>query len=240
MLKLLPDDNFLVSYPKSGNTWIRFLICNYLVNGKCDFFKISEMIPELQVEESSLSKCIKPRIFKSHLPHQSDYKNVIYLVRDGRDIAVSYYFHLIKQKKIGRNTQFSEFLNRFNRGDLPFGSWSAHVISWLNGKTGCLLLIKYEEFLNNPQKELEKVLHYLGIEINLQKIKMATDASTFPRMSELEREQQSSVNTLADSFLDIPFIRKGIAGDYLNYFNKDQETEFIKIHFEALKRLDYI
>jgi hypothetical protein len=80
----------------------------------------------------------------------------------------------------------------------------------------------------------------LGIEINLQKIKMATDASTFPRMSELEREQQSSVNTLADSFLDIPFIRKGIAGDYLNYFNKDQETEFIKIHFEALKRLDYI
>ncbi|MFW9875970.1 MAG: sulfotransferase domain-containing protein [Candidatus Thorarchaeota archaeon] len=240
MVKFFPDDTFLVSYPKSGNTWVRFLICNYLNNDGCDFLKISQMIPELNVEENSLSKCLKPRIFKSHLPHQPDYKNVIYLVRDGRDIAVSYYFHLIKQKKMDRNTQFSEFINKFNRGELQFGSWSAHVISWLKHKTERFLLIKYEEVLNNPQKELEKILHFLGIEINFQKIKTAIETSSFYRMSQLEHEQQSMVPTLADSILDIPFIRKGIAGDYLNYFNKEQEAEFIKIHFEALKRLDYI
>jgi hypothetical protein len=240
MFKILPDDTFLVSYPKSGNTWIRFLICNYINNGGCDFFKISQMIPELHVEENSLPKCFKPRIFKSHLPHQPDYKNVIYLVRDGRDTAVSYYFHLIKQKKIDRNTQFSEFINKFNRGELQFGSWSDHVISWLKHKTERFLLIKYEEILKNPQKELEKVLHYLGIEINFQRMKIAIENSTFSRISKLECEQQSLFPTLKDSVPDIPFIRKGIAGDYLNYFNKEQEAEFIKIHFEALKRLDYI
>lgn len=230
----------MVSYPKSGNTWVRFLICNYLTNGKCNFLKVSNMIPDLHMKPNSPSKCLELRIFKSHLPYQPNYKNVIFLVRDGRDIAVSYYFHLIKQRKIDRNTQFSEFLNKFNRGDLPFGSWSVHVNSWLNRKSGRFLLIKFEEILNNPQKELEKILGFLGIEIDFQKIKIAIEASIFSRMSQLESEQQSLVTTLSNSILDIPFMRKGIAGDYLNYFNKEQEAEFIEIHFEVLKRLDYI
>lgn len=34
-----PDDVFIVSFPKSGNTWLRFLIGNILTNGQCDFNK---------------------------------------------------------------------------------------------------------------------------------------------------------------------------------------------------------
>lgn len=198
------------------------------------------MIPDLHMKPNTPSKCLKPRIFKSHLPYQPNYKNVIFLVRDGRDIAVSYYFQLIKQKRVDRNIQFSEFLDKFNRGDLPFGLWSTHVLSWLNHKSGRFLLIKYEEILNKPQKQLEKILHYLGIEIDPKKMKDAIDASSFIKMSKLEFEQQSRVPTLSDSILKIPFIRKGTAGDYLNYFDNSQEKKFIEIHFEALKRLDYI
>ncbi|NIM10842.1 MAG: hypothetical protein GTO45_02530 [Candidatus Aminicenantes bacterium] len=236
----MPDDIFLVSYPKSGNTWARFLICNYLTGGKCDFLKVFDMIPDLHMNPELSLKYVKPRIFKSHLPYQPNYKNVIYLARDGRDVAVSYYFQYIKHKRIDRNTLFSEFLNEFNSGNLPFGLWSTHVTSWLNHKTERFLVIRFEDMLIDPKKELEKILQHLGIEIIPQKLDIAVDASSFDKMFKLEHEQHFLVPSLANSNPDIHFVRKGISGDYLNYFDDSLETQFIEIHFEGMKCLGYI
>ena len=240
MLELLPDDFFLVAYPKSGSTWVRFLVCNYLTNGRCDFLNIFDIIPDLHMSTKFPLKCSKPRILKSHFPYQPEYRNVIYLVRDGRDIAVSYYFHYIKQKKIDKNTSFPKFLDIFNSGSLPFGLWNTHIISWLTQKPEHFLIIKYEDILINPEEQLVKILKHIGLKIIPKRIKIAIDASSFDKMYRLECKQHDLISTLSDSEPDIPFVRKGIFGDYLNYFDKNMEAEFIKIHFEALKHLDYI
>ena len=44
---VFPDDTFIVSYPKSGNTWTRFLVANLAYpNQKVDFTTINRLIAD--------------------------------------------------------------------------------------------------------------------------------------------------------------------------------------------------
>ncbi|MEL6581985.1 MAG: hypothetical protein AAFQ14_19735, partial [Cyanobacteria bacterium J06621_12] len=63
-LTVFPDDLFLVSHPKSGNTWIRFLICN-LIYPELDitFTNINNMIPDIYLTSNrELQQVPRPRI----------------------------------------------------------------------------------------------------------------------------------------------------------------------------------
>ncbi len=72
------SDIFLVSYPKSGNTWLRFLLGNYISTDIVDFTKSSLVIPDIDAnpEQINLLKTT-PRFIKSHFTYTADYPNVI-------------------------------------------------------------------------------------------------------------------------------------------------------------------
>ena len=88
---VFPDDTFLVSYPKSGNTWVRFLLANLIhPNEKVSFSNINRLLPAPGVLSKRFLRTLpRPRILKSHEPFDARFKKVIYLVRDPRDVAVS-------------------------------------------------------------------------------------------------------------------------------------------------------
>ena len=44
---IFPDDVFIVSYPKSGSTWLRFLIGNYLSENQCRFSNVQTFVPDV-------------------------------------------------------------------------------------------------------------------------------------------------------------------------------------------------
>src|SRR6266566_2478113 len=99
-LTVYPDDTFLVSFPRSGNTWTRFLVCN-LVNpdDPVTFVGIESRIPEIyDVPDRILRRFPRPRIIKSHESFDPRYRKVIYIVRDPRDVAVSYYEFQLKRR----------------------------------------------------------------------------------------------------------------------------------------------
>ena len=87
-----PDDVFLVSYPKSGNTWMRFLVGNLVFpNDPITFANVERRVPSIYgMSGRKLRLVPRPRYIKSHEPFHSKYQNVIYVVRDPRDVAVSY------------------------------------------------------------------------------------------------------------------------------------------------------
>src|ERR1700684_273279 len=101
-LTVYPDDAFLVSFPRSGNTWTRFLVCN-LINpdDPVNFAQLESRIPEIyDVTDRSLRAFPRPRVIKSHECFDPRYKKIIYIVRDPRDVAVSLYHFLRKIRSI--------------------------------------------------------------------------------------------------------------------------------------------
>jgi hypothetical protein len=236
------DDVFLVSYPKSGNTWLRFLIGNALTNNQCNFNNIGNIIPDIYQNWEACNQISRPRIMKSHLPYTSKMKRVIYVVRDGRDVAVSYYFHLQKKKKINKNMAFDEYLNDFNRGliNARLGSWNTHVLSWLNQASTDRLVVKYEDLREDTITEFRKILDFIGLQKNNDDISSAITSSDFKRMQALEQEQPSAYHDFANTDSSIRFMRAGKVGGWKEYFSKENEREFLLRQGEALRLLNYV
>ena len=67
---VFPDDTFLVSYPKSGNTWVRFLLANLIYpNETVGFANINRLLPAPGVSSKRFLRNLpRPRILKSHEP----------------------------------------------------------------------------------------------------------------------------------------------------------------------------
>src|SRR5437868_9727768 len=97
-LKVLTDDVFVVSYPRSGNTWTRFLIANLISpEDPATFANIEQKLPDIyRHSQRQLLQSPRPRMLKSHEAFDSRYKKVIYIVRDPRDVSVSGYHYRIK------------------------------------------------------------------------------------------------------------------------------------------------
>jgi hypothetical protein len=211
------EDIFLVSYPKSGNTWLRFLIANaikvhYQIEQEVNFFTILGIIPSPRGRTDLKStgpfgRTDLPRIIKSHSAYNPYFYRVILLVRDPRDVMVSYYNYLKGLKQISENVNLSQLIRHPKHG---IESWVKHSESWYyhnyEGRQ-IVKIFRYEDFLSAPQVQLAAVMECLGVkmdEINLEK---AIALSSKENMKESEKKHRSTNLTNKD----IPFIRQAAA-----------------------------
>lgn len=234
------DDVFLVSYPKSGNTWLRFMIGNYLSDSSLDFSSIHKVVPDIyfKPEQASGSKTHSPRFIKSHEHFNKKYSNVIYLMRDGRDVAVSYYFQYLKFGST-QGVTFEEFLDKFNRGQVGGKSWSEHIESWLDNRVHRFHFTRYEDLKVNPIGELIKILTFAKIPIDYKRVERAVELSTFNKMAKLEEVSEKEAPFLKSSNLEVKFVREGKMKSYVNYFTDDLLNAFYEHHGKLLKRVGY-
>src|SRR5579862_7415061 len=143
-----PADVFVGSYPRSGSTWLRFMLLEILSGESSGFANTNEMLPDVGKHEAGAP--VLPgggRLIKTHEPFRKEYRKAIYLVRDARDVALSEFAY---QKALGlAGDDFETYLPRFLRGQVnPFGSWTAHVDSWMNAKDkgfADVLLVRFDE-----------------------------------------------------------------------------------------------
>jgi len=218
-LAVFPDDTFLVSYPKSGNTWARFLIANLVhPHAKIDFSNVNRMIPGPEVTRNrDLMRTPRPRIIKSHQYFDPRYRRVIYIVRDPRDVVVSQYHFQRKRKLLADQYPLSEYVGRFVAGQTSFyGSWGEHVASWLatrHGRPGFLLL-RYEDMVEDTARELSKVASFLGLSSTPEMVLQAVERSSADRMRALEKSQAQLFTSTKNTRQDIPFVRKAEAGGW--------------------------
>jgi hypothetical protein len=134
-LAVFPDDTFLVSFPRSGNTWVRFLISNLAYPGtEVSFSNIERLIPDTSSQSSrTLKRTPRPRIVKSHEYFDARYPKVIYIVRDPRDVALSYYDFSRKSRHFDDSFSLEQYVSTFVQA-VPWstwGTWGEHVGSWV-------------------------------------------------------------------------------------------------------------
>lgn len=239
-ITVYPEDTFIVSYPKSGNTWMRFLVGNMLYqNDPTTFANMEYRVPDIHLNvDRELSRLPNPRILKSHEPFDRRYRRVIYIVRDPRDVAVSYYHFLVKYSHIEERHPLEKVVTSFVAGELDgYGTWRENVGSWLGARQGSeeFLLLRYEDILASPMKELPKVARFLSIETSEDSLRKAVKLSSADRMRDLEKKRPNRQGRK-----DKPFVRHASSGDWKATLPQSSTRSIEQRWGELMRELGYL
>jgi len=244
-LDVYPDDVFLVSYPKSGNTWTRFLVANLVFPEKnVDFSNLNDLTPDPEaMSKRNLAEVPRPRIIKSHQYFDPRYQRVIYIVRDPRDVVLSQYHFDIKRQAIEEKFPLESYVGRFLRGedDRPYGTWAENVASWLyvRGTHPGFLLIRYELLQSHGMKELAKIARFFGIAADESRLKFALEQSSADRMRELEKKQAHLWSSTRETRQDKPFVRAAKSGGWKSELPQSSIAELEKAWGKLMTDLGY-
>ncbi|ABK16477.1 sulfotransferase [Syntrophobacter fumaroxidans MPOB] len=225
ILGLRKDDVILTSFPKSGNTWVRFFFCHVISLAEwgdrvVDFPTLDRTMPELGVNNLLLpwQHTTIPRIVKTHKGCWPIFRNrkSVLVIRDPRDTMVSF-FHFENGKKTPRfKGTFSEFIRSEAFG---LERWFRHYRSWVDH---CTVLLRYEDLKVDDIAHFRRMLDALSIRMSDDLLAAAAERSRFGRVKKIERQFGQ---TKTDRFkADYMFARSGETGGWHDYFsNEDLE-----------------
>jgi hypothetical protein len=245
-LRVYPDDVFLVSYPKSGNTWTRFLMANLAYPEKApDFSNINDLLPDPEgMSKRNLEQAHRrPRILKSHHCFDPRFPKVIYVVRDPRDVVLSEYHYDIKRRVLADDYPLQQFVSRFVRGELnhPYGTWGENAASWYYTRRGDprFLLVRYETLQSQALDEVRRIADFLGTSTDSARLSFAIEQSSAKRMRELEQKQSHLWSSTRETRKDKPFVRSAKAGDWKEELPEASVAEIESAWGQLMRDLGY-
>ncbi|MGD2055264.1 MAG: sulfotransferase domain-containing protein [Gammaproteobacteria bacterium] len=242
--KLELADYVLMSWGKSGRTWLRVMMSR--------FYQQKYAIPEkymLGFDNYHHCNPAIPRIFFTHGNYLRNYtgnwddkaefygKKIIMLVRDPRDVAVSQFFqwkYRMKRRKKALNwypphnadISVFDFVMNADAG-LPciirfFNIWAQEL-----PKVAASIVIRYEDMRENPGAALHRIFEFLGTPGSAAEIQDAVDYAAYENMKKLEERNafRSSGARLVPGRKGNPDsykVRRAKVGGYRDYFDDEQ------------------
>lgn len=242
---------FVISHPKSGRTWLRTMLSKYLCEISSRSFDPNEDISSLSQQLNDVPYIGLTHDFSSITKHKGRTrhtaaslpkykkvykdKKVILLVRDLRDVLVSYYFDCTQ-----RNQVYTGDISSFIRDD-QFGI--AKSVSFLNiwheQRTApqSFLVMRYEDMTLSSISELLRAAEFLELPISIKAAEKATEYSSFDNMKKLERTGSFSENArfaTGDSLSEGAYkVRKGKVLGFTEHLSKEDTlylTDYINEH----------
>lgn len=233
--KVITKDNdiFVVSYPRSGNYWLRFMLATYLHDIDIHWNNFKEHCPMVyHVNEPELFSVKEPRVLGSHDTYV-DVPNSVYIYRDPRDVVISQYFYNLKRGHT--DGQFDDFFDSFVNGEVEaFGTWRENVESWVERADYTL---SYSDMQDNATKQLEKILSYFNLKIDFEKINHSVHWCRFENMKKLEKEQR---HLKQESEKDIDFLRKGKSKQWEDFLSDEQKKIMKDTYGDLMEKLGYL
>ncbi len=270
---------WIASYPKSGNTWLRAFLHNYLRDADAPYD--INRLTELTTGESSAARYrrhdprpasrysvadvqrLRPLVHRELAEAQPGIVYVkthnallvvegvqtitrdvtagaIYILRDPRDVAISYGRHLdrpldeiialmadVEAATGGTDEKVYERLS----------SWSAHVHFWTRCPHRTLHVMRYEDMVAAPEAAFGGLVRFLGGEPPEARLARAVRFSDFAELSSQEQ---------ARGFAEQPerssgrFFRTGRAGQWREVLSRAQAARIERDHGEVMRRFGYI
>jgi hypothetical protein len=240
--RLRPSDVFLVSFPKSGNTWLRFVVARLLGHeDEITFRNIDRLVPSIYTSGEWINTMEGLRVIKTHDPLFHLAPKTLYVMRDARDVMVSFFHYRTERLKL--EMSFSEFLrSRWTLSPVahagPGPSWTQHVRSALRFQRHFpdrLLLVRYEELLAEPLREASRVADFCGIPADERTLADAVEKSSFGRLQQIERTHGPE----SLDHPDVTMVRSGKAGGWREYFSEADLDYFMAQAGPLLRELGY-
>jgi hypothetical protein len=269
---------WLASYPKSGNTWLRAFLHNYLTQTESphDINRLHELT--LGESDSGHFRRHDPRASRRYtlaevqrlrpLVHRDFMAagptlvfvkthnaslvvagvptvtpevtaGAIYIVRDPRDVAVSYARHL--DRSIDATIALMATRDLMVGGDDAhvqeiIGSWSVHVHFWTRNPNPRLLVLRYEDLLADPARWFGDVIRFLGEDPPPERLARAVAFSSF----DVLRAQEISRGFVERPGTARAFFRAGEAGQWRAILSPEQAAAIARDHRAEMQRFGYL
>jgi alcohol sulfotransferase len=224
---------FLCSYPKSGRTWLRFIIASYLntyfrLGIDLDLRTVFKVIPNDGLSKSqglpAYAFANEPDVplfvcsHEEHRPSAFDGHKRVFLIRSVYDVLVSDYFHVSRQHR-----KFEGSISAFVRNDeLGAGKYIRYLNSWTPRlSTGGRIILTYENLSADTEAEVARVLRFANVPIEPAALTAAVAHGAFDRMREIEREKGIAGHTYDRSDEGATRVRRGMIGGYVDYLEDD-------------------
>lgn len=234
---------WLASYPRSGNTYLRFLLSHYLFGDIKTSAEIEQKIPDvhhLTQAKKGILDTQKDRILmlKTHFPFSEQHPHIensigfIYILRNPRDVLLSSSRFIVgddadKAQKIHFAKNFIQHMGAPIWRRAGMGAWPEHVASWLAAQTRIPgLFIKYEDLQYSPETELTKILTFFSVDTDRAKLQYAIEKSSIAAMRQLEQTEQIAVEEGAFHGSKSQFVGSGATNQSLRGLDEAIETQY--------------
>lgn len=240
-----PGDLFIVSYPKSGNTWISMMVAELLTGVRISGY--SHLQSTVLSVNSPRARCVaqrrsKSRIFTSHVPYRPEMRRVIYVVRDPRSVAVSAWYYVRKKGLAPLGLEFPRFLRDFlqQRHWSQFGSWRENVGSWVGARnnTPGFLLLRYEDARSNPLATLERVADFCGAQAGTGTLEQVVEHYSLPNVQQMETLDKGRHYAAAEH-PGMSFARKGDPDEWRGLFGPQEHEQLVTAWGPLMAQLGY-
>lgn len=217
--------NQFISYPKSGRSWIRFILSSLGLEKSIVF----------QHDTFEFNNGDKPPhnfSISSRLAKYPENVKIVYLKRDPRDIILSLYFQVTGRFKdlLHYTGELSEFVR-----DPYFGAMVLQKFTTLweqMQKHRDILTVSYEDMHSDPEEVIQKILGYYRIHKNPTAIRKAIEGASFNKMQRLE-QSGAFPHPWLKTRNGFPKVRKGKLNGFREMFDQT-DIDYLNAVFQLV------
>lgn len=242
---------FMISYPKTGRTWLRMMLNSalhqHLDVPRTDPLEFDDLtradprIPRILVAHEDEPHWKKPEQLTIDKRRWYKGKRVILVIRDPRDTMVSMYLQM--SRRFGVFVESEKSMHEFiwqQRGALK--SMIRYYNIWADNRhvPDDLLLVRYEDMRRDPAGQLQRALQFVGVaDVAEGAIKAAIEENRIERVRAREQAHEYATHRLRPGIQGDPEsfkARRGKVGGYRDYLDRADIEAISRVIHDQLDR----